>query len=105
MARMPRHVAISSLVAPCLAFDRIEVKVMSFKIAIIGAGSVGFTKKLFTDILCVPEFRDIEFALTDLSEHNLGMIKAILDRIVEANNLPTKRTSMTDCRKAVEGAR
>ena len=27
---------------------------MSFKIAIIGAGSVGFTKKLFTDILCVP---------------------------------------------------
>jgi alpha-galactosidase len=39
-----------------LAFDRIEVKIMSFKIAIIGAGSVGFTKKLFTDILCVPEF-------------------------------------------------
>ena len=50
---------------------------MSFKIAIIGAGSVGFTKKMFTDILCVPEFRDIEFALTDLSEHNLQMIKAI----------------------------
>ena len=58
---------------------------MSFKIAIIGAGSVGFTKKLFTDILCVPEFRDIEFALTDLSEHNLGMIKAILDKVVEAS--------------------
>ena len=48
----------------------------SFKIAIIGAGSVGFTKKLFTDILCVPEFADIEFALTDISEHNLDMIKA-----------------------------
>ena len=78
---------------------------MSFKIAIIGAGSVGFTKKLFTDILCVPEFSGIEFALTDLSEHNLQMIKAILDRIVEANRLPTKVTATTDRRKALEGAR
>ena len=77
----------------------------SFKIAIIGAGSVGFTKKLFTDILCVPEFADIEFALTDISEHNLDMIKAILDRIVEANKLPTKVTATTDRRKAIEGAR
>ena len=38
---------------------------MSFKIAIIGAGSVGFTKKLITDLLCVPEFTDVEIALTD----------------------------------------
>ena len=30
----------------------------SFKIAIIGAGSVGFTKKLISDLLCVPEFAD-----------------------------------------------
>ena len=41
------------------------------KIAIIGAGSIGFTKKLFTDILCVPELQDIEVALTDISEQNL----------------------------------
>lgn len=77
----------------------------NFKIAIIGAGSVGFTKKLFTDILCVPEFKDIEFALTDVSEHNLKMIKSILDRIVEANNLPTRVSATTDRRKAIEGAR
>lgn len=77
----------------------------SFKIAIIGAGSVGFTKKLFTDILSVPELRDVEFALTDLSEHNLGMIKSILDRIVGSNNLPTRVTATTDRRKAIEGAR
>ena len=31
----------------------------SFKIAIIGAGSIGFTKKLFTDILAVPELTDV----------------------------------------------
>ena len=78
---------------------------MSFKIAIIGAGSVGFTKKLFTDILCVPEFRDVEFALTDVSEHNLTMIKAILDRIVAANKLPTRVTATTERRKALDGAR
>ena len=83
----------------------LKVRIMSFKIAIIGAGSVGFTKKLFTDILCVPEFRDVEFALTDVSEHNLTMIKAILDRIVEANKLPTRVTATTDRRAALTGAR
>lgn len=82
-----------------------RVRIMSFKIAIIGAGSVGFTKKLFTDILCIPEFHDVEFALTDLSEHNLGMIKAILDRIVESSKLPTRVTATTNRREAIEGAR
>ncbi|MCD7107691.1 alpha-glucosidase/alpha-galactosidase [Rhizobium sp. DKSPLA3] len=77
----------------------------SFKIAIIGAGSVGFTKKLFTDILSVPEFAEIEVALTDISEQNLSMIKTILDRIVESNRLPTRVTATTDRRKAIEGAR
>ncbi len=77
----------------------------TFKIAIIGAGSIGFTKKLFTDILAVPELRDIEVALTDLSARNLEMIKAILDRIVEVNRLPTKVTATTDRLKALEGAR
>ncbi|WP_176085914.1 alpha-glucosidase/alpha-galactosidase [Martelella sp. HB161492] len=77
----------------------------AFKIAIIGAGSVGFTKTLFKDILCVPEFADIEVALTDISEKNLTMVRNILERIVEANNLPTKITATTDRRRALEGAR
>ncbi|GLS32482.1 alpha-galactosidase [Mesorhizobium albiziae] len=75
------------------------------KIAIIGAGSIGFTKKLFTDILCAPELQDIEVALTDISEQNLQMIKAILDKIVESNKLPTRVTATTDRRRAIEGAR
>jgi len=77
----------------------------AFKIAIIGAGSVGFTKTLFKDILCVPEFADIEVALTDISEKNLTMVKTILERIVEANKLPTKITATTNRRAAIEGAR
>ena len=47
---------------------------MTFKIAIIGAGSVGFTKKLVSDMLKVPEFAGIEIALTDINAHNLDMI-------------------------------
>ncbi|MDI6834193.1 MAG: alpha-glucosidase/alpha-galactosidase [Rhizobiaceae bacterium] len=77
---------------------------MGFKIAIIGAGSIGFTKKLATDILCVPEFHDVEFALTDISERNLGMIRDILQRMIEANRLPARVTATTDRRRALEGA-
>ena len=77
----------------------------SFKIAIIGAGSVGFTKKLVSDILSVPELREVEFALTDISEHNLSMVRQILDRMVAANKLPTKITATTDRREALAGAR
>jgi alpha-galactosidase len=77
----------------------------SFRIAIIGAGSVGFTRKLVTDLLCVPEFADLEFALTDISRHNLEMIETILKRIVSANRLPARIVAMTDRRKALEGVR
>src|SRR6478735_7723521 len=76
-----------------------------FKITIIGAGSVGFTKKLVSDILKVPEFAGIEIALTDISAHNLEMIEQIIRRIVEVNGLPTKITATTDRRAALTGAR
>lgn len=78
---------------------------MSFKIAIIGAGSVGFTKKLVSDILTVPEFAGIEIALTDINAHNLDMIAQIIGRIVEVNGLPAKVTATTDRREALTGAR
>lgn len=76
-----------------------------FKICIIGAGSVGFTKKLVCDILMVPEFKNIEFVLTDISAHNLDMVTQIIRKIVEVNNLPTKITATTDRRAALKGAR
>ena len=44
---------------------------MSFKIAFIGAGSLVFARTLFTDIMSVPEFQDIEIAFTDINEDNL----------------------------------
>ena len=78
---------------------------MSFKICIIGAGSVGFTKKLCSDILKVPEFTGIEIALTDINAHNLEMIEQIIRRIVEVNDLPARVTATTDRRAALTGAR
>lgn len=78
---------------------------MPLKIAIIGAGSIGFTKKLVSDLLCVPELADAEFALTDVSEKNLDMAHQIIERIVEVNKLPAKITATTDRRKAFDGAK
>lgn len=76
-----------------------------FKIAIIGAGSIGFTRTLVSDILKVPEFAACEIALTDISQHNLDMVQQIIERIVAVNKLPTKITATTDRREAFAGAR
>ena len=76
-----------------------------FKVAVIGAGSVGFTKTLISDLLKVPEFTACEFALTDLNPHNLDMVRQIIEKIVVVNKLPAKVTATTDRRAALEGAR
>ena len=76
-----------------------------FKVAVIGAGSVGFTKTLISDLLKVPEFAAVEFALTDINAHNLDMIRQIIEKIVAVNNLPAKVTATTDRRAAISGAR
>ena len=78
---------------------------MSFKVAIIGAGSVGFTKTLISDLLKVPEFEAVEFALTDTNPHNLDMIRQIIESIVVVNKLPARVTATTDRRAALTGAR
>ena len=53
----------------------------------------------------MPEFADIEIALTDINLHNLEMIDKIIRRMVEANSLPAKVTATTDRREALTGAR
>ena len=76
------------------------------KIAFIGAGSVGFTRKLVTDILSVPELQDIEISLMDIDSANLEMIFNILNRDIKANNLGNVRLSKTtNRRQALEGAK
>ncbi len=77
---------------------------MAIKIAMIGAGSIGFTRKLMGDILTVPELGETTFALTDISEHNLGMVSDLCRRDIAANRLPARIEATTDRRRAIADA-
>ena len=75
------------------------------KVCIIGAGSIGFTRGIVRDILCVPEFTDIEFAFTDINERNLDMVYQLCKRDIDAAGLPAKITATTNRRDAIKGAK
>jgi alpha-galactosidase len=74
------------------------------KVAFIGAGSVGFTRRLFRDILSIPELVDTRFAFTDISKRNLDMITRLCQKDLRNNNLPATLESTTDRRRAVADA-
>lgn len=77
---------------------------MSLKIAMIGAGSIGFTRRLMGDILTVPELADTHFAFHDINAHNLDMVKQLAERDIRGNNLPATISTTTDRREAVADA-
>ncbi len=77
---------------------------MTLKIAMIGAGSVGFTRRLVQDILSVPELADTQFAFTDISAQNMDMVTQLCRRDIEANGLPATVSATTDRRAAVSDA-
>ncbi len=77
---------------------------MPLKIAMIGAGSIGFTRRLMGDLLTVPEFADTTFAFTDINEHNLDMVTQLARRDIAGNGLPARVESTTDRRAAIAEA-
>ena len=77
---------------------------MAIKIAFIGAGSIGFTRKLLSDILTVPEFHDIEVSFTDINPHTLDMVYQLCQRDIDANGLDIKIHATLDRREAFKGA-
>jgi len=77
---------------------------VAIKIAMIGAGSIGFTRRLMQDILSVPELGETTFALADISEQNLNMVSQLCKRDVEANKLPAQVIATTNRRKAIADA-
>lgn len=78
---------------------------MSFRITFIGAGSIGFTRKLVADLLTVPEFDDVELAFTDINQRNLDMVARICRADIAANRRKAVITATTDRRAALAGAR
>jgi len=77
---------------------------MSLKIAMIGAGSIGFTRRLIADILTVPELGSTHFSLMDINEHNLSMVHQLVERDIMANGLSASVTATTDRREALQNA-
>lgn len=78
---------------------------MSFKIAFIGAGSIGFTRKLLSDLLSVPEFGDIRVAFTDINADNLRMVTELCQRDIDENGLSITIESTLDRREALRDAK
>lgn len=78
---------------------------MSVKIAIIGAGSVGFTRSMVRDILCVPELQDSHFCFHDINEHNLDMVYQLVSRDIAANPVQASCTRTLDRRECIRDAK
>jgi len=77
---------------------------MPKKIAMIGAGSVVFTKTLLSDMMATPCLRDSEWALMSRTEPKLRRMEAFAKRMLKENKLPGKVWATLDRRKAIEGA-
>lgn len=77
----------------------------TFKVAVIGAGSVGFTRGIIKDLLSVPEFKNIELAFTDINQHNLDMAQQLIQRDIDANGLNIKIACTLDRREAFKNAK
>jgi alpha-galactosidase len=78
---------------------------VAIKVAFIGAGSIGFCRRLAQDLLAVAELRDTHFALHDINAKNLDMVAQLLKKDIKANKLPAKVTTHANRKAALDGAR
>jgi alpha-galactosidase len=76
---------------------------MPKKIAMIGAGSIGFTRRLMRDILTIPEMQDTIFAFTDISQTNLDMVAQLCRKDIASAGLSAQVEATTDRRAAISG--
>lgn len=77
---------------------------MAIKLSFIGAGSIGFTRKLVKDLLSVPEFNNIEIRFMDIDQDNLDMVTQLTQRDIDSNGLNIKILSTLDRDEALAGA-
>jgi len=77
---------------------------MAIKVAFIGAGSVGFTRRLMRDLLSVPELAETEFRFTDISRSNLDRVTRLCRKDIRGNGLGATITATTQRRRALAGA-
>ena len=77
---------------------------MSVKVAIVGAGSIGFTRRLVRDILSVPELADTAFAFQDISQDNLDKVAALCRRDIAHNGVAATLCADTAREPVLAGA-
>jgi len=74
------------------------------KIAFIGAGSFGFTRKLVRDVLTFPLLENATIALMDIDPERLDFAQRAVQRIVDMGGYPAKVEATLDRATALAGA-
>jgi alpha-galactosidase len=74
------------------------------KVAMIGAGSVVFSRNLTGDILSYPEFKDATFSYMDIDSDRLEVGAALCRKVAKTLDANPTIEATTDRRKALEGA-
>ncbi|MEA3403957.1 MAG: alpha-galactosidase [Armatimonadota bacterium] len=75
------------------------------KVALIGAGSVAFSRRLLIDLMAIEEVTPSEIALMDVAEERLELVSRYAQRLIHERDADTDLTVTTDNREAVAGAR
>ncbi|MCL2512517.1 MAG: alpha-glucosidase/alpha-galactosidase [Oscillospiraceae bacterium] len=77
-----------------------------FKITFIGAGSIGFTRRLLADLMTVEAFRgNIEVWFMDINPRNLEMVRELCQMDMDKNGADIKIHATLDRREALKGAK
>lgn len=74
------------------------------KVAMIGAGSVVFSKNLTGDILGFPEFRNATFSYMDIDKERLEVGANLCRKVAKGLGANPKIEATTDRAEAVKGA-
>ncbi|MCH2175041.1 MAG: alpha-glucosidase/alpha-galactosidase [Lentisphaeria bacterium] len=74
------------------------------KVAVIGAGSVVFTKNLTGDILSYPEFKNAHFCYMDIDAQRLKVAEGLCRQIAKGLGVSPTIEGTLDQKKALDGA-
>ena len=74
------------------------------KIAIIGAGSVVFTRRVVGDLLSFPSLEGSHLSLMDVDEQRLALIGRLVEKMVRDSGVSATVDTTLDRRRALDGA-
>ncbi|MDW8261995.1 MAG: alpha-glucosidase/alpha-galactosidase [Phycisphaerales bacterium] len=74
------------------------------KIAMIGAGSVVFSRNLTGDILSFPQLRQVHFSYMDIDPERLNLAEALCRKVANGLGAEPRVQATTDLRTALDGA-